>query len=347
MTTSSASVRNDDGKRLRVADIAKLAGTSQSTVSKVINGRADVSEDTRRRVQTLLDEVGFRKQLATTKVSNQIEFITRVFDANGSFPLLQGLLKWTRQESLSLGVTELGRENEYARDAITRVIDSKPYGVVMQLSSATAEDRGALRSRCIPVVVIDPVYGDPSGELTVSIDNWTGGLLAARHLTGLGHTRIGLITGPESALSSTARAAGFIQGLREAGMTLSDDMRRNGDFDAAEGYRAAMSLLNTDKPPTAIFALNDLMAVGVYQAAAERGLRIPDDLSVVGFDDVFPSAYLGPGLTTVNQSFDDMARKAVDMIVRSRKGTLTDTSVVLPVRLTLRRSTTAPRHGTA
>ncbi|NMN00330.1 LacI family transcriptional regulator [Bifidobacterium sp. DSM 109958] len=342
MTTSSAPVRAN-GRRLRVTDIARLAGTSQSTVSKVINGRADVAEDTRRRVQAVLDEVGFRKKLVTTKVSNRIEFVTRVFDANGSFPLLQGLLHWARQESLDVGITELGREGEYAADAITHVIDGNPYGVVMQLSSASEKDRGALRSRGIPVVVIDPVNGNPSGDLTVSIDNWTGGLLAARHLTGLGHTRIGIIAGPESALSSTARIAGFEQGLREAGVTMPDELRRSGDFDATEGYRTANELLTLNDPPTAMFALNDLMAVGVYKAAAEHGLRIPDDLSVVGFDDIFPAAYLGPGLTTVNQSFDDMARKAIDMIVRTRRGTLTDTSVVLPVRLTVRQSTTAPR----
>lgn len=338
----TASSKPAAGKKLTVTEIARLAGTSQPTVSKVINGRADVSEETRRRVQAVLDQVGFSKPLVSTKVSSQIELVVRTFEMNGSFPLLQGLLKWARGESLGVSVTELGRTVAEAREAINHVIDANPYGVVLLMSAADERDRKALRSRSIPYVVIDPVNDASAGDLSVSIDNWTGGLLAARHLTGLGHRRIALIAGPDGSISSAARVAGFEQGLREAGIGIPDTYREHGDFDAVAGYEAAGRLLDLDEPPTAVFALDDLMAVGAYKAAAERGVRIPDDLSVVGFDDIFPAEYLGPALTTIRQPFDDMARKAVDMIVRSRKGNLEDRSVVLPVGLVTRQSTAKP-----
>ncbi|MBW3092714.1 LacI family DNA-binding transcriptional regulator [Bifidobacterium sp. 82T10] len=326
--------------QLKVADIAKLAHTSPSTVSKVINGRSGMSEATRRRVEKTLKDVGYAKKLVSTRISRSIELVVRKLSNDGAVALLQELLPQAQANGMGVGVTELGSHAE--DDNLAQVIEKNPYGVVLLLSDASQTARHTLRARSIPFVIIDPVGEIPDEDLSVNIDNWTGGLAATRHLIALGHRRIAMITGPDFALSSASRAAGYEHALRESGIKLDRALIRTGNWQPEQGHDAAYSLLTMPNRPTAIFALSDLMAVGIYQAAAELGLNIPDDLSVVGFDNTFPAPYLGAGLTSVNQPFDVMAAKSIDLIRSAREGEITDRHVVLPVNLVVRDSTGEP-----
>jgi LacI family transcriptional regulator len=177
----------------------------------------------------------------------------------------------------------------------------------------------------------------------VGIDNWTAGFDATSHLIQLGHERIGAITGPKDARSSLGRYAGYSAALENAGMALNPDLVKNGNFLSESGYRAACELLDMPNRPTAIFAFNDLTAVSIYRAAYERDIRIPEELSVVGFDNVYPAAYLAPALTTVNQPFDMIARRAFDLIFAAREGKVDQHHIVLPTRLVVRGSTVEPK----
>ena len=166
-------------------------------------------------------------------------------------------------------------------------------------------------------------------------------MLATRHLLALGHTRIGIITGPEEMMCSRARLDGYTSALAEQGIELDPELVTEGDFTTEGGYAQAMALLENPNRPTAIFAGSDLQAMGVYEAARQNRLRIPEDLSVVGFDDVQTSAFLGPALTTVRQPLHDMAAVSTRMLIDTAEGRPTQHHVILPTTLVVRNSTHA------
>ena len=189
-------------------------------------------------------------------------------------------------------------------------------------------------------MVFDP-SGDPSdGCISVQADNWTGGVIATRHLLSLGHTRIGIIMGPDSMMCSRARFDGYSSALAEKGIAIDPELVTEGDFTTPSGYAQAMSLLDNTHRPTAIFTGNDLQAMGVYEAARQLGLRIPEDISVVGFDDVQTAAFMGPALTTVRQPLKEMAGTATRMLIQATQGE-SPSSVILPTSLVVRNSTRA------
>lgn len=333
--------------KMKVGDIAKLAGVSIATVSKVINGRAGVAYDTRRRVEGILTQIGYSKPLVTTKTSQTIELVLTEVMANGTMAMVNEATKYAQTLSVGITVTQTGR-GARTEDCFRAILSRNPLGTILLLSTVTEQEKSLLQSRDIPFVIVDPVGEVPADALGVGIDNWTSGLIATEHLASLGHRRIGIIRGPEYAESSQARYSGYLAAMQRAGLTVDPDLVVLGDYDETElGYEAACRLLDLpeDHRPTAIFACNDITAVNVYRAARERGLALPDDLSIVGFDNVYPASYLYPGLTTVNQPFDLMARKAIDMILDARNGTVEEHHVILPTHLVVRGSTVAPRKA--
>lgn len=212
-------------------------------------------------------------------------------------------------------------------------------GAILVFSSLTRIERNKLHSRGIPFVLFDP-FGNPDLDtLSVHADNWTGGVIATRHLLALGHTRIGIITGPEEMMCSKARLDGYTSALAEHGIEADPELITEGDFTTSGGYAQSISLLKRPNRPTAIFAGSDLQAMGVYEAARQLGLRIPEDLSVVGFDDVQTAAFLGPALTTVRQPLQDMARAAVRMLVEALSTDVIQPHIIMPTSLVVRNST--------
>ena len=180
--------------------------------------------------------------------------------------------------------------------------------------------------------------------MSVGAANWQGGVTATEHLLTLGHERIAVITGPRRKMCSSARVAGYRSALASAGVAQRPEYLRDGSFDESVAYRRMLELLDLSSPPTAVFVCSDRMALGVYRALVERGLRIPYDVSVVGFDDLPESRWTAPALTTVRQPLAEMAATAMRMLVRMMDGERPEgTRTELSTRLVQRASTAPPR----
>lgn len=321
--------------------IAQEAGVSAATVSKVVNGRPGVAEQTKQRIEELLDQYGYNKPLVSTKISNNIEFVVSSLENNGSFELARELIYTAREFQVGITITHLLGHDD-ADACFREIIDRNPMGVITLIPSLPEEACRLLESRSIPYVIINS-YGSVHPEaLGIDIDNWRGGFDATDHLIKLGHRRIGVITGPTDRQSSIARLSGYSAALHKAEIPLQQQYIQEGDYTSETGYDAARALLDLDTPPTAIFCFDDLMAVSLYKAAQERNIQIPQELSVIGFDDTYPSAYLSPALTTIKQPFDLIARKAIKMVCDSRDDTLEDRYLILPIQLIQRASTAEP-----
>ncbi|NEG95300.1 LacI family DNA-binding transcriptional regulator [Bifidobacterium sp. SMB2] len=300
-------------KNLRVTQIAEIAGVSASTVSKVINRRSDVSDETRQRIETILEDIGYeRKDVGNRRVAHVIDVVISHIDSSGTLELIRGASRYADDLGVDVVMHETKPKGRY--ELFRRIMERNPLGVILMLTDMTDEERQLFSDNGIPYVVFDLPKGAGDEYLSVGVDNWTGGLMAGRYLTDMGHRRIGVVTGPNDSEASCARLEGFKMALRAANIEVNDDLIRECDYMPKTAHHAALEMLSLDEPPTAIFALNDLMAVGVYQAASKCHIIIPDQLSVVGFDDVFPSRFLGPALTTVRQPFDIMMCKAMDLV---------------------------------
>jgi LacI family transcriptional regulator len=223
------------------------------------------------------------------------------------------------------------------------VIARRPLGVIAVFSDLSATQLAKLRARDIPVVVVDPV-GEPGTETpSIGATNWNGGLTATRHLLELGHRRIAVIGGPERVLCSRARVDGYRAALETAGLTVDPELVRYGDFHVEAGFKQASVLLSRPDRPTAIFAGSDLQALGVYEAARAAGLRVPEDLSVVGFDDLPLAEWVGPPLTTVRQPLQDMAAAGTRLAITLARGEKPEhRRIELATTLVVRQSTAPP-----
>ena len=341
--TDSADSAGDAQGVLTLAQIAELAGVSAATVSKVVNGHQEVASETRAMVESVIQRHGYRRQKRLAKAP----LLEVVFhEIAGPYPVsvLNGVERAARGHGLSIVLTQLQGRHEPGRSWTDTVLTRRPTGVVMVYSELTAGQQVQLASREIPFVLVDPTGEPGHGVPSVGSDNWSGGLAATRHLIGLGHRRIAIVTGG-TMLSARARLDGYRAALEEAGLPVDPTLIREGDYQIVDGYRHTRALMRLPDPPTAVFASNDGEALGVYQAAYALGLRIPDDLSVVGFDDLPPSEIMIPPLTTVRQPLGEMAAIATELVVELSRGSAErGRRVVLPTELIVRASTAAPRR---
>ncbi|GAA1775790.1 LacI family DNA-binding transcriptional regulator [Luedemannella helvata] len=345
-TTSDGGVPRPPQRNVTIADIARLAGVSVPTVSKVVNGRLEVAAATRAHVERVIHEHGYRRpNRSAVKPAASIELVFH--ELAGVYPveIINGVEQMAGVHHLGVLVSESRGHRVPGRGWIDDVLARSPLGVIAVFSDLSAEQRDKLAARGIPLVVLDPV-GVPSDDLpSVGATNWLGGLSVTRHLLDLGHRRIAAITGPAWALCSRARLDGYRTALEAAGIPVDPALIRNGEFEIVDGVTHTAQLLALEDPPTAIFAFNDGMAIGVYHAAAEAGVRIPHDLSVVGFDDYLIDTWLTPPLTTVYQPLTEMGASAARMILDLAQGIQPEhTRLELATRLVVRRSTAPPRR---
>ncbi len=328
---------------MTIAHIARQAGVSAPTVSKVINGRADVSAKTRQRVEAVIREHGYQRSARTVRATPLIELMFHELESEWALEIIRGVEQVAAENDLTLVLSEMQGRRTPGRGWVDNVLARRPTGVIAVLSDVNDELRSQFRSRSIPLVVVDPT-GEPLHDTpSVGTTNWSGGLAATRHLLGLGHRRIGVITGPERILCSRARLDGYRAAMDAAGVPVDPDLIRYGNFHVQDGVDQGRELLSLPNPPTAIFACNDLQALGVYQAARDARLHIPDDLSVVGFDDLPVARWVGPPLTTVRQPLVQMAVAATHLLLRLAQGEQPiETRVELATELIVRESTAAP-----
>lgn len=295
-----------DGRRTTLAAVAHAAGVSVPTVSRVLNGGPGVAVATRRRVETMLRRYGYQRRGSPGLVAT-------VFD-DLSCPWAVELLRGVESVTSAAGAGMLVASAAHAVAACHRWATGPSPAPVHAIIAVNVDlpppTRAEMRRLGIALVVVDPARDTVTGVPTIGATNWAGGLSAAEHLIALGHRRIACVTGPPDVLCSRARLAGFRAGLEAAGIAPDPALVRDGDFGHRSGYAAAADLLGGGTRPTAVFAASDAMAFGVCEAARRRGLRVPDDLSVVGFDDI-PEARVGaPPLTTVRQPLAEMGALA-------------------------------------
>ncbi|MEV4359979.1 LacI family DNA-binding transcriptional regulator [Nonomuraea sp. NPDC004186] len=330
---------------LTLAELARLAGVSAATVSKVVNGRSAVAPETRALVEGLIREHGYRRQRRRVDPAAAVELVFH--ELAGEYPteIIRGVGQVAREHQLTVSVSELQGSHIPESDWLEGVLSHRPTGVIAVFSGLTELQRERLARREIPLVLLDPT-GDPGHRVpSVGAGNWTGGLSATRHLLELGHRRIAVITGPDHALSSRARLDGYRAALDTERVPVDPELICRGDFQIEDGLACTHRLLRLPDPPTAIFTCNDGEALGVYRAAHELGLRIPDDLSVVGFDDLPSIRWAVPPLTTIRQPLTEMAIAATRMVVALAQGTsLPQHRVEFATELIVRGSTAPPKR---
>ena len=312
----------DTSDRITLAEIATEAGVSLSTISKVLNGRPDVAAATRGRVETMLAQHGYLRRKSGQAESRLVELVFHELEAAWSMEIIRGVENIATEHGMSVVLTESGSRHAPAPDWIEGVMRRRPIGVVLVFSDLPPEYREVLRSRAIPFVIIDPA-GDPSPDVpSIGSANWSGGLMATRHLIELGHKRIAAITGPDDMMCSHARIDGFRSAMSSAGLPINPDWIRFGDFHTTGGHEHGLDLLKGEDRPTAIFAGSDLQALGVLEAVRGLGLRVPEDLSIVGYDDIPMAKWVSPRLTTIRQPLRRMAEEATRLVIRMSQAPL-------------------------
>ena len=331
--------------RATLAEIAAEAGVSLPTVSKVVNGHAGVAATTRAQVERVLSER--RYQRPGSRRSRQAGLIDVVFnglDSPWAVEILRGAEEWCSAHGVAVAVSAVRHSGTTHASWSSALASHKTDGVLLVTSKLTARQLRQLREEDIPLVVIDPVNLPEPDLPGVGATNVAGGIAATDHLIACGHTRIAAIGGPEGYLCSHARLDGYRSALERADLRYEPELVRHGDFHYEGGFLRAGSLLDLADPPTAIFAGSDQQALGVYEAARQHGLRVPQDLSVVGFDDLPISQWSSPPLTTVRQPLAEMGRVAAEMLGTLVGGlTLLGHRIELATELVVRASTAAPR----
>ncbi|MDQ7994160.1 MAG: LacI family DNA-binding transcriptional regulator, partial [Propionicimonas sp.] len=302
--------------RVTLARVAEEAGVSLATISKVLNGRPDVAAATRERVEGLLAERGYERRLGAAGSRGELlELVFHELQDVWSMEIIAGVERVAQSHGLSVVLTASGTRHAPDPEWIEGVMRRRPVGIVLVFSDLAPQYRAQLEARSIPFIIIDPA-GDPAPDVpSVGSANWSGGLQATRHLIELGHRRIAAITGPEDMMCSLARVDGYRTAMNAAGLPISPDWIRFGDFHVDGGRSCGQELLTLADPPTAIFAGSDLQALGVYEVARGLGLRVPEDLSVVGYDDIKVSEWVSPRLTTVHQPLRRMGAEAARIVI--------------------------------
>ncbi|MGP3933690.1 LacI family DNA-binding transcriptional regulator [Nonomuraea sp. KM88] len=328
---------------LTIAQLAELAGVSTATVSKVVNGRSQVSSETRAAVEELIRRHGYRRQRRRSTPTALVELVFHALEGDYPVEITKGVARVAREHELTVGISDLCCDRSAADAWLEGVLRRRPSGVIAVFSCLTETQHEQLALREIPLVLLDPADAPARNIPSVGAGNWNGGLTATRHLLGLGHRRIGIITGPDSALSSRARLDGYRTALDMAGVPVDPELVGRGDFLIEGGLAEGHRMLRLPDRPTAIFATNDGQAIGVYHAAHRLGLRVPDDLSVIGFDDMPSMRWAIPPLTTVRQPLAEMAAAATSMVLKLVNGEQPPQSrVELATDLVVRESTAPP-----
>jgi DNA-binding LacI/PurR family transcriptional regulator len=324
--------------RSTLAGIAAEAGVSVSAVSKVLNGRTDVAAGTRARVAALLRRDGY--QVASRLGFGVVDLLIATLHTPWAEELLRGTVQAADEAGTSVVVSTVDSPGGFTA-WLDRATARGTDGALLVLHLPDSSELQGLAAARIPLVVIDPPAEPGAGIRSVGTTNWQGCLTATRHLIELGHRRVAIIGGPEQLWSSRARLAGYRAALEAAGLPPAGELIRRDDFCTEGGRRQARELLALAQPPTAIVAGNDPQAFGVLQALGEQGLRAPDDLSVVGFDDVPVASWATPALTTIRQPLAAMAATAFRML-HARPSAGEPHHIELATTLVIRESTGPP-----
>lgn len=311
-----------------IRDVARVAGVSVSTVSRVLNEKDDVAADTVARVQAVIQELAYTSSLAARSLrsrrTNVIGLIVPDIGDSFSIQVMKGVNRAIARADYDLiaytsGSTAKPSSAEHEQYYVSLLNGSLTDGVVIVTPGTTSFSTAG------PVVAVDPNKQGP-GCTSVIATNHAGAVTAMEYLLGLGHRRIGFIGGRPDLQSAEQRLQGYKDALGAHGIAPDSVLITVGDFTTATARLCARRLLQAAERPTAIFAANDQSAIGAVEAAREMGLQVPQDLSVVGFDNIPEAAYFNPALTTVDQFIDRMGQAATEILIDLIKGRAIDST---------------------
>ena len=298
--------------------VAEKAGVSLATASKVMNGRADVRESTRQTVAQAARDLGYqpKRRDIDRRRSALIHFDT--LTSPYSLQVLEGAEQAAHRADVDLMVisgdqTPSGLSRAWMVDAAARGVE----GVVLVTTPIGSQHAKWSRDLSLPLIAIDPVSIDPdvNGIVSISATNWEGGSSAVQHLVDLGHRRIGVLAGPEDSVPARQRVQGYHSALGQAGIRWERELIEHGSFSYEDGQSGAEKLLQLPEPPTAIFAVADTLGVGALRAARQLGVDVPEQLSVVSFDDTMIAQWTHPQLTAVRQPLFSMGQVAIERLL--------------------------------
>ncbi|GLV54204.1 LacI family transcriptional regulator [Dictyobacter sp. S3.2.2.5] len=333
--------------RPTIAEIAKAAGVSTATVSKVLNQRSDVGQSTRDHVAQIIEKHGYVRNRAASVLrkglSGLVELVVPGLDVDYYLLVISGVEEVLSSAHVRLVLSTTHNEAQQERQWLANVLDKSTDGVLLLIPYHSATVASQLRAHHIPFVIIDDRSESDPSVPSVGSTNWAGSWTATEYLLSLGHRRIAMISGTPSLMASRMRIAAYSAALQAAGITPDPALLRMGDYLPGSGYRETCELLALPEPPTAILASNDLEATGVYLALYERGILVPEQMSVVGFDDIPSSALATPPLTTIHQPLKAMGKMAAEMLLKMIAGEQLETGrVELATSLVVRKSCAPP-----
>ena len=326
--------------RATLATIAEAAGVSIATVSKVVNGRDDVSAGTRAMVEQLLRQHYYTGRGGSRQTTIEVVFAGPL--AAYSNEVMEGVLAAAAEPGVSVMMSK-GRGSSTPTAWALGVAKAGRSAVISVSNEMTVEEATALARANVPLVVIDPLTPAGADVTSVGATNYAGGITAAEHLLGLGHTRLAYLGGDIDAGCNQARWQGFRSTVEAAGHPVLENFALHRTFRYSAGVTGGGQLLDSRNPPTAVFAGSDEIAVGLIEACRRRGLRVPEDVSVIGFDDTQLAEFCSPPLTVVRQPLREMGRVAVRTALQLAAGATVDSHhVELATSLVVRASTTTP-----
>ena len=310
-------------RRVNIQEVAKEAGVSPSTVSRALNGFPGISEKTRERIVEIARKLNYRPnyrgQILTTQSTKNIGLLITDI-ANPFFPeLVMGAEEYASKSGYTVLLGNTSESEEKETNYLDFFSRGPVDGIIISASRVSNEHIIMLAEEGLPIVVINRILEHPKISY-VSTDMEKGGYLATMHLLRLGHSKIAFINGPKHSEVSQRRLEGYKKALKEAGIDYNSDLISFNVPISESGYKEAIKLLCTGEAPTAIFTYNDVMAFGVIKAAKELGIKIPEELSVVGFDDIFFSSFTDPPLTTIKQFKEELGRMAVELLFKLMGG---------------------------
>jgi len=330
-------------KNATIIDVAREAGVSYATVSRVINNGDHVKADKRERVLKAMAKLAFSINPAARSLrgghSHTVGLLVRDLGTGYIGEIIRGADIALSEAEYDLTLYTTHRRKTKEATYVATLMRGTADGLLLVLPRSPEAYLEFLHERHFPYVLIDHQGIDNTGP-SVGATNWQGGYDATKHLLDLGHRRIGFVTGTMEMGCAQDRLAAYKAALTDYGVSIDPNLIQEGDFFQPRGYDCAQALLALPTPPTAIVASNDVSAFGVMEAVRDLGLRIPDDISIVGFDDIHQASQVNPPLTTVRQPLEEMGRTAAQMLLDYIADPEKDVERIdLPTQLIVRAST--------
>lgn len=327
-----------------IKDVAKKANVSITTVSRVLNDKPDVNGDTKEKIKKIIDELNYKpNDIARGLVLNKTNTIGLIIPdiANPFFPgVARGVEDIAREFNYSVIYSNTGNDEDKEKEAIELLKSKRVDGMIVSLSVNQKNKNllNKLEEEDFPVVQIDrkiPNINTPA----VVVDNIRSSVKVINYLKNFGHTKIGHITGNLDVVPSRDRLKGFKQALNESGLKIKNEWIKEGDYSKDSGYQCMKKILVLEERPTAVFVANDLMALGAYQAIQEKGYKVPEDISIIGHDDIELASLVSPKLTTINQPKYKLGENAVRLLIKKiNNSNVIYDDIVLSTKLVIRDS---------